>query len=121
MDSLKPGDPRRIGSYVLSGRLGAGGMGEVFFGRSPSGRAVAVKLIYPLFADDPEFRRRFRLEVEACRRVGGFHTAQVVDADPDSDRPWMVTAYVEGPSLTQVLARCQALPLHSTRVLGAHL
>jgi serine/threonine protein kinase len=121
MDSLKPGDPRRIGDYVLSGRLGAGGMGEVFFGRSPSGRAVAVKLIYPLFADDPEFRRRFRLEVEACRRVGGFHTAPVVDADPDAYRPWMVTAYVEGPSLTQVLARCRALPLDSTRMLGAGL
>jgi len=121
MDPLKPTDPRQIGDYVLAARLGAGGMGEVFFGRSPSGRAVAVKLIYPLFADDLEFRRRFRHEVEACRKVGGFHTAPVVDADPDAGRPWMVTAYVEGPSLTQVLARCQALPLDSTRVLGAGL
>jgi serine/threonine protein kinase len=121
MDSLRPGDPRQIGDYLLSGRLGAGGMGEVFFGRSPGGRAVAVKVIHPVFANDAEFRRRFRQEVEAGRKVGGFHAAQVVGADPDADRPWMVTAYVAGPSLTQVLADHSALPPRSVRVLGAGL
>ena len=119
MDSLRPGDPRRVGHYVLIGRLGAGGMGEVFFGRSRAGRPVAVKLIYPVFADDVEFRRRFRLEVEAGRKVGGFHAAQVVDADPDAERPWMVTAFVAGPSLEQILSEGQAIPLGDVRVLGA--
>src|SRR5580704_5496098 len=119
MDSLRPGDPRRIGHYVLIGRLGAGGMGEVFFGRSRAGRPVAVKLIYPVFANDAEFRRRFRLEVEAGRKVGGFHAAQVVDADPDAERPWMVTAFVAGPSLEQILSEGQTLPLDRVRVLGA--
>src|SRR5580693_2971322 len=119
MDSLRPGDPRRVGHYVLIGRLGAGGMGEVFFGRSRAGRPVAVKLIYPVFADDVEFRRRFRLEVEAGRKVGGFHAAQVVDADPDAERPWMVTAFVAGPSLEQILSEGQTLPLDRVRVLGA--
>jgi hypothetical protein len=94
-------------------------MGEVFFGRSRAGRPVAVKLIYPVFADDVEFRRRFRLEVEASRKVGGFHAAQVVDADADAERPWMVTAYVAGPSLEQVLREYQALSPESVRVLGA--
>ena len=94
-------------------------MGEVFFGRSRAGRPVAVKLIYPVFANDAEFRRRFRLEVEAGRKVGGFHAAQVVDADPDAERPWMVTAYVAGPSLEQVLREHLALPLGSVKVLGA--
>ena len=94
-------------------------MGEVFFGRSRAGRPVAVKLIYPVFADDAEFRRRFRLEVEAGRKVGGFHAAQVVDADPDAERPWMVTAFVAGPSLDRILTEHQALPLDSVRVLGA--
>lgn len=94
-------------------------MGEVFFGRSRAGRPVAVKLIYPVFANDAEFRRRFRLEVEAGRKVGGFHAAQVVDADPDAERPWMVTAFVAGPSLEQILREGQALPLDSVRVLGA--
>jgi serine/threonine protein kinase len=94
-------------------------MGEVFFGRSRAGRPVAVKLIYPVLANDAEFRRRFRLEVEAGRKVGGFHAAQVVDADPDAERPWMVTAYVAGLSLEQVLREHQALPVDSVRVLGA--
>ena len=94
-------------------------MGEVFFGRSRAGRPVAVKLIYPVFANDAEFRRRFRLEVEAGRKVGGFHAAQLVEADPDAERPWMVTAYVAGPSLEQVLREHLALPLDSVKVLGA--
>ena len=94
-------------------------MGEVFFGRSRGGRPVAVKLIYPVFANDAEFRRRFRLEVEAGRKVGGFHAAQVVDADPDAERPWMVTAFVAGPSLEQILSEGQALPFDSVKVLGA--
>jgi protein kinase-like protein len=94
-------------------------MGEVFLGRSQAGRPVAVKLIYPALANDADFRRRFRLEVEASRKVGGFHAAQVVDADPDAERPWMVTAYVAGPSLEQVLREHQALPPASVRVLGA--
>src|SRR5271170_1442032 len=119
MDSLRPGDPRRVGHYVRSGRLGGGGRGEVFFGRSRGGRPVAVKLIYPVFANDTEFRRRFRLEVEAGRKVGGFHAAQVVDADPDAERPWMVTAFVAGPSLEQILSEGQALPFDSVKVLGA--
>jgi hypothetical protein len=94
-------------------------MGEVFFGRSRAGRPVAVKLIYPHFANDAEFRRRFRQEVEAARKVGGFHAAQVVDADPDAERPWMVTAFVAGPSLHQVLSEGQALSLDRVKVLGA--
>jgi protein kinase-like protein len=94
-------------------------MGEVFFGRSRAGRPVAVKLIYPVYANDDDFRRRFRLEVEAGRKVGGFHAAQVIDADPDAERPWMVTAYVAGPSLEQVIREQQALPADDVRVLGA--
>ena len=94
-------------------------MGEVFFGRSQSGRPVAVKLVYPVYANDADFRRRFRLEVEASRKVGGFHAAQVIDADPDAERPWLVTGYIAGPSLEKVLGEQQALPFGSVRVLGA--
>src|SRR6516225_11745150 len=119
MDSLRPGDHRRVGHYVLLGRLGSGGMGEVFFGRSQAGRPVAVKLIYPSYANDVKFRQRFRLEVEAGRKVGGFHAAQVVDANPDAERPWLVTGYIAGPSLERVLSEHHALPLDRVRVLGA--
>jgi serine/threonine protein kinase len=121
MDPLRPGDPARVGDYVLSARLGAGGMGEVFFGRSPAGRPVAVKLVHPVYAADGEFRRRFKLEVAAARRVGGFHTAPVVAADPDAERPWMVTAYVAGPSLAEALAKHGPLPAATLRRLGAGL
>ncbi|MFF0521723.1 serine/threonine-protein kinase [Actinomadura nitritigenes] len=116
---LAPGDPRTVGRYRLSGRLGGGGMGEVFFGRSPGGRPVAVKVVRPELAADPLFRRRFGQEVEAARRVGGFHTAPVVDADPDADPPWLVTAYVPGPSLMELVAAHGPLPEPALRVLGA--
>ncbi|MEV5830282.1 serine/threonine-protein kinase [Spirillospora sp. NPDC052242] len=121
MDALRPGDPRTIGRYTLSARLGAGGMGQVFLGSSPGGRPVAVKLVHPGFAADAEFRRRFKREVEAARRVGGFHTAPVVDADPDADTPWLVTAYVPGPSLAAAIAEHGPLPPDSVIALGAGL
>ncbi|MCP2340720.1 WD40 repeat domain-containing serine/threonine protein kinase [Actinomadura rupiterrae] len=119
MEPLRPDDPRQVGPYRLDGRLGAGGMGEVFRGVSPGGRLVAVKLIRAEFATDPQFRSRFAREIEAARKVGGFHTAQVVDADPDAESPWMVTAFVPGPSLRQVVVRQGPLPPGEVRRAGA--
>ena len=119
MDSLQPGDPVIVGDYRLLGRLGAGGMGQVFLGVSPGGRSVAVKLIHPVHARDAQFRERFAREIAAAQRVGGFHTAPVVDADPDADPPWMVTAYIEGPSLQEAVGRDGPLPPGRVRALGA--
>ncbi|WUI03412.1 serine/threonine protein kinase [Spirillospora sp. NBC_00431] len=121
MGPLQADDPRAVGGYVLSARLGGGGMGQVFLGRSPGGRPVAVKLVRPEYGDDPQFRRRFAAEVEAARRVGGFFTAQVVDADPNAERPWLVTAYVPGPSLQAAVDEQGPLPARAVRVLGAGL
>ena len=121
MDRLEAGDPRRVGPYHLLGRLGGGGMGLVFLGRSPGGRPVAVKLVRPELASDAGFRRRFADEVTAARRVGGFYTAQVVDADPDGDPPWLVTAYVAGPSLHEAIQAHGPLPAAAVGVLGAGL
>jgi len=84
-------------------------MGQVFLGISPGGRPVAVKVIRPEFSADTEFRRRFAREVDAARRVGGFHTAPVVDADPYDEPPWMVTAYIAGPSLQAVVSEFNGL------------
>ncbi|MFI7465152.1 WD40 repeat domain-containing serine/threonine protein kinase [Nonomuraea sp. NPDC049646] len=94
-------------------------MGQVFLGRSPGGRPVAVKLVRPDLADDPGFRRRFALEAEAARRVGGFCTAQLVDADPQADPPWLVTAYVPRPSLQQAVDAHGPMPTEAGTVLGA--
>jgi len=118
---LQAGDPPQIGPYLLLGRLGAGGMGQVFLGMSPSGRLVAVKLIHPVHAGTEHFRERFAREIEAARRVGGFHTAPVVDADPHADPPWMVTAYIDGPSLEEAVGRYGPLAAERVRALGAGL
>ncbi|MFG3053276.1 serine/threonine protein kinase [Kitasatospora sp. NPDC048239] len=121
MEPLKAGDPQQVGPYRLLGRLGHGGMGRVFAGRSRGGRVVAVKLVHPEFAGDAQFRRRFAQEVAAARRVGGFYTAQVVDADPDGDPPWLVTAYVPGPSLQQAIDAYGPFPAPAVAALGAGL
>ncbi|MFB4313939.1 serine/threonine-protein kinase [Actinomadura sp. 21ATH] len=120
--ALRPEDPRDIGPYRLLARLGAGGMGSVFLGRSASGRAVAVKLVHPELARDAEFRRRFRQEVDAAREVGGEFTARVLDADPDAAVPWLATVYVAGPSLHEVVdGGYGPLPERSLRRLAAGL
>jgi hypothetical protein len=103
MHVLEPGDPRRMGDFTLIGKLGAGGMGQVFLGRSASGRAAAVKVVKAALAEDPEFRARFRQEVAALHRVGGEWTAPVLDADTEAAAPWVATEYVPGPSLHQVV------------------
>jgi serine/threonine protein kinase len=121
MEPLRPADPRQVGSYRLLGRLGAGGMGEVFLGESPGRRQVAVKLVRAEHAGDSRFRQRFAREVEAARKVGGFHTAPVVDADPNADPPWLVTAYIPGPSLMTAVKDNGPLPLAQVQGLGAGL
>ncbi|QEU96812.1 WD40 repeat domain-containing serine/threonine protein kinase [Streptomyces kanamyceticus] len=121
VESLSPSDPRQVGPYRIEGRLGQGGMGSVFLGTSPAGRSVAVKLIRREFAAAPQFRERFAREVEAARRVGGFHTAQVVDADPEAASPWLVTEFIAGPTLRQLVTEQGPLPADAVLRLGAGL
>ncbi|MET8662805.1 serine/threonine-protein kinase [Streptomyces tendae] len=121
MRPLEVDEPTVVGPYRLLGRLGSGGMGRVYLGRSAGGRTVAVKIVHPHFALDEEFRARFRREVAAARRVGGAWTAPVLDADPDARVPWVATAYAAGPSLTSAVADGGPLPAHSVRALGAGL
>ncbi|MFG2312343.1 serine/threonine-protein kinase [Streptomyces sp. NPDC048566] len=121
MQPLGVDEPTAVGPYRLLGRLGSGGMGRVYLGRSAGGRTVAVKIVHPHFALDEEFRARFRREVEAARRVGGAWTAPVLDADPEAPVPWVATGYAAGPSLTAAVADAGPLPDHSVRALGAGL
>lgn len=121
MRPLADDEPVTIGPYRLLGRLGAGGMGRVYLGRSAGGRTVAVKIVHPHFALDEEFRARFRREVEAARRVGGAWTAPVLDADPDAPVPWVATAYAAGPSLASAVTGTGPLPEHTVRALAAGL
>jgi eukaryotic-like serine/threonine-protein kinase len=122
MEKLGPGDPQGIGGYRLLARLGAGGMGHVYLARSDRGRTVAVKLVREELAAQEEFRARFRQEVQAARRVGGYWTAPVLDADTEAAVPWVATGYVAGPSLQQVVGHDHgALPERSVRILAAGL
>ncbi|MFC4960435.1 MDR family MFS transporter [Streptomyces mauvecolor] len=122
MDQLISQDPTHIGPYRLIARLGAGGMGLVYLGRSEAGRTVAVKVVQAEHAQHPEFRRRFAREVAAARRVGGAWTAAVLDADTDAAVPWVATQYIPGPDLTTVVGKdFGPLPENSVRVLANRL
>ncbi|WP_228084205.1 serine/threonine-protein kinase [Streptomyces profundus] len=106
---------------MLRGRLGAGGMGEVFLGRSPGGRLVAVKVVYPHLAGQRDFRARFAREVVAAEAVSGAFTAPVVAAGPDDDLPWIATAYIPGPDLAEAVAGAGSLPEGAVWGLAAGL
>ena len=107
---LGPGDPASVGPYALLGRLGAGGMGTVFLGRGRDGELVAVKVLRPELAGDPSFLRMFRHEVAAARRVVGFCTARVLDAELAGGLPYLVTEYVDGVRLDRAIAARGRLP-----------
>ena len=110
MEPLTADDPRQVSVYRLQSRLGAGGMGRVYLAASPGGRAVALKVVHPELARDPEFMQRFRREVEAAEAVSGAYTAPVLGAGPDDSPPWLATAYVPGPSLAELVAGSGPLP-----------
>ncbi|MFI1572942.1 WD40 repeat domain-containing serine/threonine protein kinase [Streptomyces anulatus] len=115
------GIPTEIGPYRLEGLLGEGGMGRVYLGRTPAGSAVAVKVVHRAYAADPEFRKRFALEVAAARRVQGLYTLPVVAADLDAGEPWLATAYAPGPSLQQAVGERGPLPADEVLVLTARI
>ncbi|GIG56981.1 hypothetical protein Lfu02_13530 [Longispora fulva] len=100
---LRSGDPEQLGPYRIIGRLGEGGMGSVFLAQPPEGRPVALKVIRADLAREPEFRRRFSLEVTRVKQVPPFCTAEVLDADPEHETPYLVVEYVNGPSLAAVI------------------
>ncbi|MFD4023750.1 bifunctional serine/threonine-protein kinase/ABC transporter substrate-binding protein [Streptomyces sp. NPDC058576] len=118
MDDLRPTDPARIGGHRLLGRLGAGGMGVVYLGRTDAGALAAIKVILPEHAGDEDFRARFRREAEAARRVDSPWAVPVTGADTEAERPWLATEFVPGPTLSDVVARRGPLPVRSVRVLG---
>jgi predicted Ser/Thr protein kinase len=98
---LRDTDPREVGVYRLLGRLGEGAQGVVFLAVGPTGSQAAVKLLSP--TTDPQVRGRFLKEVAAAQRVARFCTAQVLDAGIFERRPFIVTEYVSGPSLVEVV------------------
>ncbi|MFJ4619827.1 serine/threonine-protein kinase [Streptomyces sp. NPDC088812] len=121
MDVLRAHDPARIGVYTLLARLGAGGMGQVYLGRSPGGRLVAIKVIRDEITDHPEALARFRREVETVRAVRSAYTANLIDAALDAPPYWLATEYIPGPTLSKAVAARGPLPAETCRALLAAL
>ncbi|MFE6843855.1 serine/threonine-protein kinase [Streptomyces sp. NPDC057686] len=112
-------DPREVGGYRVVARLGSGGMGRVYLAYTPGGRPVALKVVRPELAGDPEFRRRFAQEVASAQRIHGLYTAQVVDSGAGDPTPWLATTYVPGPSLQQAVHTYGPLPVRTVLLLVA--
>jgi serine/threonine protein kinase len=111
---LREGDLRRIGRYRLTARLGTGGMAVVYLGVAEDGRLVAVKIIRPELADDPQFQARFGREAAALARVRGERVVQVIEAGADTSGQFLVTEYAAGPSLAAFVTATG--PLSSERL-----
>ncbi|MBT2232168.1 WD40 repeat domain-containing serine/threonine protein kinase [Nonomuraea sp. NEAU-A123] len=99
--ALLPGDPPRLGDFWLAGRLGAGGQGVVYEAYDPQGVRVAIKVLHGDAVGDRGLRARFGKEAAAAQRVASFCTARVLAVDLDAPKPYLVSEYVEGPSLRQ--------------------
>ncbi|GAA1279605.1 hypothetical protein Psi02_67710 [Planotetraspora silvatica] len=98
-------DPRRLGDFEIVARIGEGAQGAVYLGRSPSGDQVAVKLLHARLSSDPDARARFLREVSVALRVARFCTAPVLHADLEGNQPYIVSEYVPGPSLRELVQR----------------
>lgn len=121
MEALRETDPAHIGAHALLARLGAGGMGQVYLGRSPGGRLVAVKVIKDEITGHPEALARFRREAETVRAVRSAYTANLIDASLAEPPFWLATEYVAGPTLSRAVAVSGALPAATCRRLFAAL
>jgi hypothetical protein len=96
--------PQRLGEYRLLDRIGEGGMGVVFRALGPGQCPVALKVLRSAVAGEPTARRRLAREVETMRRVRSPYVAEVIDADLEGEPPYVVTRYVPGRTLDQVVA-----------------
>ncbi|OQR63782.1 hypothetical protein B6E66_11990 [Streptomyces maremycinicus] len=122
MDNLQPSDPTSIGGYPLLGRLGAGGMGQVFLSRTGSGRLLALKTIRDDLSSEPGFEERFAREIRNSDRVRSPWTVTVVDYSAPGRRPqWLATEYVPAPSLAEWVAAHGPLPHAALLSLAAEL
>lgn len=101
---LRPGDPRTLGRFVLSGRLGMGGMGVAYAASTETGQAVVIKSVLADFADNAEFRRRFRREVLAASALQSPFVAEVLASDVSAERQWVALEYVPGPTLAELVS-----------------
>ncbi|WLQ37645.1 protein kinase [Streptomyces castrisilvae] len=121
MYPLEEADPTHIGRYRLLGRLGSGGMGSVYLGRTPGGRPAAVKVVNAHLRTNPEALDRFRREVETLGTVRNAFTAALIDAEVTTPPFWMATEYVPGPTLADAVDASGPFPVDLARAVLAAL
>ncbi|MEU0162258.1 PQQ-binding-like beta-propeller repeat protein [Streptomyces sp. NPDC006261] len=119
--AAEPRHPSAIGPFKVVRLLGSGGMGRVYLAATRAGRPVAVKVVRESYAQDPRFRERFRVETEAALKVSGAFTAPVLAADPDAAQPWLATAYLPAPSLSEAVSVHGPMADATVRTLAAGL
>ncbi|MFF9042210.1 serine/threonine-protein kinase [Streptomyces sp. NPDC014892] len=111
LSPLGPQDPRETAGYHLQARIGEGGMGTVYLSHTRGGQPVALKVIRREYGQDADFRRRFEQEVQAARRVQGYHIVPVVDHDTTGELPWLASVFIAGIPLHDALVAFGPLPL----------
>jgi serine/threonine-protein kinase len=113
---MEPGTP--LGPYEIKRQLGAGGMGEVYLAQDTRlGREVAIKVLPPEFADDPERLARFEQEARAAAALNHPHIAVVHDIGHESGTHFMVQEYLEGSTLRERIDKSR-LPLPEALALA---
>ncbi|GAA0964729.1 serine/threonine-protein kinase [Actinocorallia libanotica] len=115
---LEQGDPTSLGAYEVVGRLGVGGQGAVYLGRTAGGEHVAIKLLHAQMNADPQARARFVREVAAAQKVEPFCTARVIEAQVDGEQPYVVSEYIDGPSLHELVATQGPRPAQELNLLA---
>lgn len=108
-DSLLPSDPSSFGAYSVTGRLGKGGQGVVYLAEDGNGDEYAVKVLNDQWSADADLRKRFEKEVRAAQRVASFCTAAIIDAQLDSEPPYVVSEFVPGKDLQETVAKGKAV------------
>ncbi|WP_201261157.1 serine/threonine-protein kinase [Embleya scabrispora] len=109
IEPLHDDDPTWLGPYRLLGRIASGGMGRIYLGRGADGDLAALKTLLTDGEVGAVNRRRFAREVKVAQQVRAEHTARVLAADPDAERPWMATEYVPAPSLAELVRHAGTL------------
>src|SRR5215831_3852300 len=109
----------RLGPYEVISPIGAGGMGEVYKATDTRlNRTVALKVLPPHFADDPEMKQRFEREAQTIAGLNHPNICMLHDVGQDAGRSYLVMEFVEGETLASRLARGPLAIDDALRVAG---